>query len=85
MAQRPYFLLFLVRWQNVRIHAESLQLVTQGRVPSPRINRLHLMSQSAQRGRIDKQSWGNIEAQTAYIFQGFLRLVGPHNALLPRP
>lgn len=54
MAQRPYFLLFLVRWQNVRIHAESLQLVTQGRVPSPRINRLHLMSQSAQRGRIDK-------------------------------
>ncbi len=54
MAQRSYFLQFLVRWQNVRIHAESLQLVTQGRVPSPRINRLHLMSQSAQRGRIDK-------------------------------
>lgn len=54
MAQRPYFLQFLVRWQNARIHAESLQLVTQGRVPSPRINRLHLMSQSAQRGRIDK-------------------------------
>lgn len=54
MAQRPHFLLFLSRWQNARIHPESLQLVTQGRVPSPRINRLRLMSQSAQRGRIDK-------------------------------
>ena len=54
MAQRPHYHPFHVRWQNVRIHAESLQLVTQGRVPSPRINRLHLMSQSAQRGRIDK-------------------------------
>lgn len=85
MAQRPHFLQFLSRWQNARIYAESLQLVTQGRVPSPRINRLHLMSQSAQRGRIDKQSWGNIEAQTAYIFQGLMWLIGPHNALLPRP
>ena len=54
MAQRPHFLQFLVRWQNARIHPESLQLVTQGRVPAPRINRLHLVSQSAQRGRIDK-------------------------------
>lgn len=54
MAQRPNFLQFLVRWQNARIRPKSLQLVTQGRVPSPRINRLHLMSQSAQRGRIDK-------------------------------
>lgn len=54
MAQCPNFLQFLVRWQNARIHPESLQLVTQGRVPSPRINRLHLMSQSAQRGRVDK-------------------------------
>lgn len=85
MAQRPNFLQFLVRWQNARIHPESLQLVTQGRVPSPRINRLHLMSQSAQRGRIDKYSWWHVEAQTAYIFQGLLRLVGPHDALLPSP
>lgn len=85
MAQRPYFLQLLSRWQNARIYAESLQLVTQGRVPSPRINRLHLMSQTAQRGRIDKQSWWHVKAQTSYIFQGLLWLVGPHNALLPRP
>ena len=85
MAQRPHFLQFLSRWQNMRIHPESLQLVTQCRVPAPRINRLHLMSQSAQRWRIDKQSWWHAEAQTAYSLQSLLRLVGPHNALLPRP
>ncbi len=81
----PYFLQFLVRWQSARIHAESLQLVTQGAS--------HPMDQPPPPDEPIGATWayrqtilgGTSRPKRRTFSKGFLRLVGPHNALLPPP